>query len=130
MVITSSQSFSLILSNSVSRVIPALLTNTSILPQSETTSLITLVASSKFTASALIALAFFPKLSISSFTLFAASEDFAYVIATSAPNLASVRAIALPIPLLPPVTIQVFSSNDNAIILIDNLKFLLFYLFV
>ncbi len=92
-------------SRSVSRVIPALLTNTSTRPQVSIADLTKLSTCASWDTSAWIAIASPPLLLISVTTSSAAMTELAKFTITFAPSPASATAIARPIPLDAPVTI-------------------------
>ena len=118
--ITASQSCSVILINSLSRVIPALLTNISIFPISAATSSIAFCVSSVLVISTFLDITLLPFfLSSSAF----ASKSSGKAISNntiSAPSFTNSSAIANPIPRAPPVMIAVLLFNNCSIFININ----------
>src|SRR5580700_5007381 len=111
MLITRSISSCVASSNGFGMAVPALFTSTSSRPKVVTVLSTALLTASTSAASAWIARAFPPLRSIALTTAEAALTSFAYVMATLAPSLASLFAIAAPMPREPPVTSATFSDN-------------------
>ena len=103
MLSTRSQSSSFIRRMSPSRVMPALFTRMSILPNFSTTWSIMAVTSADAATLALRASDFLPLASMSA-AVFCAASRFTSQMATSAPSVASASAISLPMPCAAPVT--------------------------
>ena len=115
--ITASHCASSILIISPSFVMPALFTSMSMRPKTVFTSSTTVWASAKDAASELYAFAFTPRASSSAVSVCAASCCDLYVKAMSAPSDANRKAIALPIPLVAPVTRAVFPERSPIVLL-------------